>query len=133
VAVQGGGLFRGVRAGSTLQWTALNNGLPAGIVVTDLKRLGTARVVLGSYGRGAFVITTGALITAVPERQKGDLLVGTAYDTGKGRMDPVPIRTSTPEYTVQAHAWFHPDVMSVACFVGLGRDWLGRARYFAGA
>ncbi len=68
VAVQGGGVFRGVRSGSTLQWTALNNGLPAGIVVTDLKRLGTARVALGSYGRGAFVITTGALITAVPER-----------------------------------------------------------------
>jgi len=72
VAVEGGGVFRGVRSGSTLQWTPLNNGLPAGIVVTDLKRLGTARVVLGSYGRGAFVITTGALITAIPRREEGE-------------------------------------------------------------
>lgn len=69
VALQGNGVFRGVRSGSSLQWSPLNNGLPAGIVVTDLKRLGTARVALGSFGRGAFVITTGALITRGPGKE----------------------------------------------------------------
>jgi hypothetical protein len=58
IAVAGAGVFLRTNIGLMTQWTRLNNGLPADIVVTDLKQMAPGRVVLGSYGRGAFVINT---------------------------------------------------------------------------
>jgi hypothetical protein len=58
-AVENQGVFRGTRSAAGIwSWTPYNNGMPAGVRVTDLEVKTPLSVVAATYGRGAFLLNT---------------------------------------------------------------------------
>jgi photosystem II stability/assembly factor-like uncharacterized protein len=61
VAVRNRGVFRGAPGTGTTQgfrWTEYNNGLPDGVVITDLKARSNKSIIAATYGRGAYQVFT---------------------------------------------------------------------------
>jgi hypothetical protein len=84
VAVRNRGVFRGAPGVTQgFKWSEYNNGLPDGIVVTDLKARSNGSVIAATYGRGAYQVFTKVAETPPPPTATGKIV-----DLESGRVNP---------------------------------------------
>jgi hypothetical protein len=80
-ALRGTGVFRSNRLGAVVLWQPYNNGMPDGVMVTDIETTANGQIIATTFGRGAFrlhsgtvkpgVLTARGRITSFEEEREG--------------------------------------------------------------
>jgi photosystem II stability/assembly factor-like uncharacterized protein len=104
-AMGNGGLVRGIRTNGVFQWAAFNNGLPAGVIGTDLETTAKGHLILATWGRGMFRLHSGPLRTG-----SGDSVRGRLISLEIGLVDPDRPPGQTNPILVEAVVDSRPDL-----------------------